>query len=129
MKLNTAQHKYSTFSRELQAVYLSIRHFRHQLEGRDFTVFTYHKSLTYALHVNTEKYTPRDTRQLDYISQFTSDIRYIKGSGNIAADTLSRSTIQSIDSENVTHELIADEQRKDATLDKLKDTSLHLEQK
>ena len=76
MKLNTAQRKYSTFSRELLAIYLSIRHFRHLIEGRDFTVFTDHKPLTDALHVNTEKYTLRDTRQLDYISQFTSDIRY-----------------------------------------------------
>ena len=88
VKLNTAQRKYSTFSRELLAIYLSIRHFRHLLEGRDFTVFTDHKPLIYALHVNTEKYTPRDTRQLDYISQFTSDIQYIKGSDNIVADTL-----------------------------------------
>ena len=128
VKLNTAQRKYSTFSRDLLAIYLSIRHFRHLLEGRDFTVFTDHKPLTYALHVNTEKYTPRDTRQLDYISQFTSDIQYIKGSDNIVADTLSRSTIQSIDSVDLTFELIADEQRKDATLDKLKDTSLQLKE-
>ena len=128
VKLNTAQRKYSTFSRELLAIYLSIRHFRHLLEGRDFTVFTDHKPLTFALHVNTEKYTPRDTRQLDYISQFTSDIQYIKGSDNIVADTLSRSTIQSINSVDLTFEFIADEQRKDATLDKLKDTSLQLKE-
>ena len=128
VKSNTAQRKYSTFSRELLAIYLSIRHFRHLLEGRDFTVFTDHKPLTYTLHVNTEKYTPRDTRQLDYISQFTSDIQYIKGSDNIVANTLSRSTIQSIDSVDLTFELIADEQRKDATLDKLNDTSLQLKE-
>ena len=128
VKLNTAQRKYSTFSRELLAIYLSIRRFRHLREGRDFTVFTDHKPLTYALHVNTEKYTPRDTRQLDYISQFTSDIQYIKGSDNIVADTLSRSTIQSIDSVDLTFELIVDEQRKDAILDKLNDTSLHLKE-
>ena len=102
VKRNTAQRKYSTFSRELPTIYLSIRHSRHLLEGRDFTVFIDHKPLTYALHVNTEKYTPRDTLQLNYISQFTSDIRYIKGSVNIVADTLSRSIIQFIDSENPT---------------------------
>ena len=123
VKLNTTQRKYSTFSRELQAIYLSIRHFRHLLEGRDFTVFTDHKPLTYALYVDTEKYMPRDTRQLDYISQFTSDIQYIKGSDNIVVDTLSCSTIQSIDSVDLNFELIANEQRKDATLDKLNDTS------
>ena len=128
VKLNTAQQKYSTFSRELLAIYLSIRHFHHLLEGRDFTVFTDHKPLTYALHVNTEKYTSRDTRQLDYISQFTSDIQYIKGSDNIVADTFSRSTIQSVDSVDLTFELIVDEKRKDATLDKLNHTSLQLKE-
>ena len=47
VKLNTAQRKYSTFSRELLAIYLSIRHFRHLLEGRDFTVLqTTNHSLT-----------------------------------------------------------------------------------
>lgn len=129
VKLNKAQQKYSTFSRELLAIYLAIRHFRHLLEGRNFTIFTDHKPLTYALHVNTDKYTPRDTRQLDYISQFTSDIRYIKGSDNIVADTLSRSTIQSIDSETLTFDLIADEQKEDTTLYKIKeDTSLQLKE-
>ena len=52
------QRKYSPFSRELLAIYLSIRHFCHRLEGQDFTVFTDHKPLTYALHVNTDKYAP-----------------------------------------------------------------------
>ena len=44
------------------------------------------------------------------------------------ADALSRSSIQSIDSVNPTFELIADELRKDATLDKLNDTSLQLKE-
>ena len=79
---------------------------------------------TYALHVNTDKYTPRDTRQLDYISQFTSDIRYIKGSDNIVADALSCSSIKSIDSETLTFYLTTNEQQADASLDKIEeDTS------
>ena len=44
-------------------------------------------------------------------------------------DTLSRPAIQSIDLESVTFELIADEQQKDAMLDKVKDdTSLPLKE-
>ena len=35
-RLQPAEAKYSTFSREILAIYLSIRHFRHFLEGRDF---------------------------------------------------------------------------------------------
>ena len=96
--------------------------------ARDF-IFSLIINPSYALHVNTEKYALRETRQQDYTSQFTPDIRYIKGSDNIVADTLSRSTIQSIDLEDLTFELIADEQQKDATLDKVKDgTSLQLKE-
>lgn len=72
---------------------------------------------------------PRNTRKLDFISQFTLDIWYIKGSDNIVAETVSRSTIQSTDLENLTFKLIADEQQKDATLDKVKeDTSLQMKE-
>jgi cytoskeleton-associated protein 5 len=39
-KLDAAQHKYSAFDRELLAAYLAVRHFRFQLEGRQFTIFT-----------------------------------------------------------------------------------------
>jgi RNase H-like domain found in reverse transcriptase len=48
-KLNTAESHYSAFDRELLAVYSSLLHFRHMLEGRRFTVFTDHKQLVGAL--------------------------------------------------------------------------------
>lgn len=35
-RLKFAETRYSTFNRELLAVYLDIRHFRHILEGRHF---------------------------------------------------------------------------------------------
>jgi hypothetical protein len=37
-RLQPAETRYSTFGRELLAVYLAIRHFRHHLEGREFFV-------------------------------------------------------------------------------------------
>nr|VZH94044.1 unnamed protein product [Spirometra erinaceieuropaei] len=92
-KLLPAETRYSTFGRELLAIYLTVKYFRHSLEGRDFTVFTDHKPLTFALRSHTEKLNPRDIRQLDYISQFTSDIRHIDGSRNEVADALSRPPI------------------------------------
>lgn len=96
LKLNKAQQKYSTFSQELLAIYLAIRDYRYILEGREFTVFTDHKSLAYALNAKADKHNPRDIRYLDYISQFTSDIKYIKGSSNTVANTLSRVGLNSI---------------------------------
>ena len=95
-KLQPAEQKYSTFGRELLAIYLSIRHFRHLLEGRDFEILTDHKPITYALMASHDRYNPREIRQLDYISQFTSRINYLPGAQNDVADTLSRSSIDSL---------------------------------
>ena len=46
-KLNPAGTRYSAFDRELLAVYATIKHFRHNLEGRNFFVNTDHKPLTF----------------------------------------------------------------------------------
>lgn len=44
-KLTPAQQRYSTYDRELTAIYESIKHFRHFVEGREFSVITDHKPL------------------------------------------------------------------------------------
>ena len=75
---------------ELLAVYQAIKHFRHFVEGRTFFILTDHKPLTFSLHTQSDRYTPRQIRHLDYISQFTTDIRLVKGSCNPVADALSR---------------------------------------
>nr|VZI25624.1 unnamed protein product [Spirometra erinaceieuropaei] len=97
-KLKPAQTRYSTFSRELLAIHLAIRHFRHLLEGRDFSVHTDHKPLTYALKAKPDRYSPREVRHLDYISQFTAVVRYIRGSDNVVANALSRPDINTLTS-------------------------------
>ena len=94
--MTPAERKYSAFDRELLAIYLSIKHFRHFLEGRSFTIFTDHKPLTFALASSTDRL-PWQTRHLSYIAEFSSDIRHIKGSENVVADALSRLTINACD--------------------------------
>ena len=89
-KLKPAETRYSTFDRELLAMYLAIKHFQHFIEGRQFHVITDHKPLTFAFSTQSSKLTPRQIRHLDYISQFTTDVRHIKGSDNAVADALSR---------------------------------------
>ena len=89
-KMKPAETRYSTFDRELLAVYLAIRHFRHFLEGRQFHVLTDHKPLTFALQARPDRHSPHQARQLDFISQFTSTIRHIHGPENVVADALSR---------------------------------------
>ncbi|BHF62999.1 hypothetical protein SprV_0200598800 [Sparganum proliferum] len=55
----------------------------------DSTVFTDHKPLTFALRSQSGKH-------LDYISQFTTDIRHIDGTRNEVADMLSRASLSSL---------------------------------
>ncbi|BHF64966.1 hypothetical protein SprV_0200797500 [Sparganum proliferum] len=96
LMLLPAEARYSTFGRELLAIYLSVKHFWHFLKGWDFIVFTDHKPLTFALRSHSDKYNPRETAHLDYISQFTTDIRHIDGTKNEVADMLSRSSLSSL---------------------------------
>lgn len=89
-KLTPAECKYSTYDRELLAIYSAIRYFRHMLEGREFTVFTDHKPIIYAFQQKTDKTSPRQQRHLEFISQFTTDIKHISGNQNSVADAFSR---------------------------------------
>ena len=44
-----AQKRYTTFDKELLAAYLAVHHFTYFLEGRPFTLYTYHKPLVGAI--------------------------------------------------------------------------------
>lgn len=90
-KFNETQQRYSTFDRELLAVYMAVKHFRKTIEGRELIVYTDHKPLTFALNkIQSTNETPRRARQLLFVSEFTSDIRHISGKSNVVADALSR---------------------------------------
>ena len=89
-KLCDPETRYLAFDWELLAIYLAIRHFRHFVEGRAFTIFIDHKPLTFALSsANSDKWTPRQTHHLSFISEFTSDIPHVDGKDNVVADALS----------------------------------------
>lgn len=115
-KLTDTQRKYSTYDRELTAMYQGVRHFRFMLEGRQCFIVTDHKPLTFAFKQNLEKATPRQARHLDTIGQFTTDIRHIAGEANVTADLLSR--IQSIE-RCFDYARIADAQRDDTELQQM----------
>ena len=127
-RLKPPETRYSTFGRELLAIYLGIRHFRYFLEGRDFFVFTDHKPLTFALKTSPDRHSPREARQLDYVSQFTSDIRHIRGVDNQVADALSRTEIDSVQLPNsINLRVVATDQVDDVELAALRsDTSTSL---
>ena len=85
------------FDRELLAVYAIIRHFRHNLEGRYFFVNTNHKPLTFVMTSVTERPSLRQSRQLAFIAEFTTDKKYVKRETNFVADALSRLTVSFIE--------------------------------
>jgi cleavage and polyadenylation specificity factor subunit 1 len=88
-KLNPAQQKYSAHNRELLPIYEAVNHFRHMLEARQCIIFTDHKSITYTFQQKRDKCSPRQFNHLDFVTQFTTDIRHISGQGNVVADALS----------------------------------------
>lgn len=113
IKMDKTQRRYSTFDKELLAMYSAVRKFKHYLEGRTFTIFTDHKPLTFAMTSNTD-YSPRQRRHLSYVSEFTTDIQHLAGKDNVVADALSRPTINATNFvQPIDEEEMAREQAKD----------------
>jgi len=115
-KFSPAQKRYSPYNRELLAIYLAVKHYRHLLEGRNFTIFTDHKPLIYAFNQDPLRSSPRQARHLEFIGQFSTNIQHISGKENITADTLSR--VESIH-EAVNFEQLAKSQKTDEELQEI----------
>ena len=115
-KLSPSQVKYSPYDRELLAIYEAIKYFRYMLEARHFIVYTDHKPISFAFHDRKNNCSPRQYRHLDFISQFTTDIRHISGKDNVVADALSR--VEEL-SEPVNLKVLAESQVDDPELSKL----------
>ena len=115
--LSDREKKYSAFGKELLAAYSAVKHFRPHLEGKPFTIFTDHKPLTYALKKSHERTSPRETRHLDFIAQFTTNIQHVKGAENVVPDTLSRAGVHSLnETQEVDMATLARKQATDAEL-------------
>ena len=67
-----AETRCSTVGRELLAVYLAVKHFQHLLEGRQFTVYTDHKPLTFAIGNISSSERTDQTTQLQFQSTGSS---------------------------------------------------------
>jgi len=68
-KLSPTEQKYSAFDRELLSAYQAVKHFRHFIKAKSFTLYTDRKSLTYVLSSNAER-SPRQARHLFFIVEF-----------------------------------------------------------
>ena len=89
-KLREAELKYSAFDKELLSAFLSVRHFRHYLEGRSFTLYTDHKPLVQAIDRIGDPMSNRQKRQLSELSEYCITMKHLSGVDNVVADALSR---------------------------------------
>ncbi|CAG4964443.1 unnamed protein product [Colias eurytheme] len=112
-KLTPPQSQWPAYYRELLAVYESVQHFRHILEVQHCTIFTDHKPLLYAFVQRREKLPPSQLNQLTFISQFTTDIKHVKGEDNVVADAMSRIDAISLDQE---YQRLVQSQKSDSEL-------------
>ena len=103
--LKGAQLSYSTYDRELLAVKMALQHFKHIIEGIPgslFHVATDHKPLTTGKNfhtTNNKTQISRIERTWQFISEITTDIRYIAGNSNPVADALSRNSVNAVEVE------------------------------
>ena len=89
-RTTSAESRYSAYNLELLAVYSSILHFRHVLEGRDFRIFSDRRPLTSAFLKAKDPVSNRQRHQLAFISEFCTEITHVPGVDNVVADALSR---------------------------------------
>jgi len=119
-KLSDTEQRYSTFDRELLAIYDSVRYFKPFIDGQNLTIFTDHKPITSAFVKKTECQSDRQSRHLSYISEYAQAVEYVKGEDNVVADYLSRSEVNNIQVEPFNLELIRKEQQNDKEIEELK---------
>ena len=57
-KMPPTERRYSTYDRELLAMYLSVKHIRYFIEGHSFSLYTDHKPLTFSMSTKSERSSP-----------------------------------------------------------------------
>jgi hypothetical protein len=89
-KMLDAETRYPIHDKEMLAIIVALREWRHYLHGSKFTVqvLTDHKSL---VHFDTQpKLSERQARWNEFIAEFDFTIIYQEGKKNVVADALSR---------------------------------------
>ena len=89
-KLSDTEVKYSTFDKELLAIFAAVKKWSSILQGIPLTVFCDHKPIVGAFQSNSPRFSARQQRQLSVLSEYVSEIVHIAGSSNIVADSLSK---------------------------------------
>ena len=119
-KLSQQQQTQSTYDRELNAIFLAVLHFKTLIDGHHVSLFVDHKPIVSAFYSKSIPKSDRQQRQLSFISEYISDIQYVRGQDNIVADCLSR-PINSVNVDVFDLKGLASVQATDPELDSYKD--------
>ena len=89
-KLTPAETNYTTGNKEMFAVIVALKHWRHFTQGAKHKVLVHtdHKRLMFFLE--TKQLSPRQIRWLKELACYDFAIKHIKGENNVGADALSR---------------------------------------
>jgi hypothetical protein len=87
-KLKEHERHYATHGLELEAIVHALRKWRHYLMGKNFELRTDHNGLKYLFDQRTLN--ARQSRWLEFLSEYDFDIKHIKGKENKVVDALSR---------------------------------------
>ena len=87
--LSPTERNYSNFDHNLLALVRGVKKFRHFIEGRPFTLKSYHKPLIPSLLREKQANSPRQQHALSYLAEVTDNFVYLQGTENIMADALS----------------------------------------
>jgi len=90
--LTETEKRYSTFDRELLAIFAAVKKWKYLLHG-NVTIFTDHKPLVGALKNPKDRDSDRQQRQITFILEYVTDVVHIAGRDNVVADTLSRTNV------------------------------------
>ncbi|KAK8947216.1 hypothetical protein KSP39_PZI007468 [Platanthera zijinensis] len=89
-QLKVHERNYPVHDLELAAVIFSLKLWQHYLYGVKVDIYTDHKSLKYLL--DQKELNMRQRRWMEFLGDYTFDIHYVPGKGNVVADALSRRT-------------------------------------
>jgi hypothetical protein len=87
-KLKEHERHYATHDLELAAIVHALRKWRHYLMGKRFELRTDHNGLKYLFDQPTLN--ARQSRWLEFLSEYDFDIKHIKGKENKVVDELGR---------------------------------------
>ena len=127
-KLKPSETRYSTFDRELLAVYMSVKHFWHFVEGRFF--FTSHRSYTLDFCSEDTLWPTLTMTGMSSWLHFQLDIRHVKCSDNTAVDALSSIETNAhvyLSTPGIDFEEMVNAQRKDSDIIQLKSSPSSLD--